>query len=137
MDNKKYTTKTAALRAVEANFDTLRIGEIGDVVKYIDQSTSDVADVLVDAFQSDTYWYRLYKSGWIEQGGTFKATVTGATTVTIPKMMRYATYYVHANYKNSSTNMYGQCYTLTTTSFMVKTYKDVEICWEIKGFCVS
>ena len=36
MDNKKYTTKTAALRAVEANFDTLRIGEIGDVVKYID-----------------------------------------------------------------------------------------------------
>lgn len=130
--SKIYTTKTASIKAIEAHFDTLSIGDKGDIIKYIDERDKP-ADELVESYNDGSYWYRLYKSGWIEQGGTFKATITGATTVTLPKLMKNNTYYVHANYKNSSSNMYGQCYTLTNNSFIVKTYANNEICWEVKG----
>ena len=133
--SKIYTTKTASIRAIEADFDTLSVGDKGDIIKYIEERETP-ADEVIETYQDGSYWYRLYKSGWIEQGGTFLASSTASITVTLPKMMRNNTYYVHANYKNSSTNMYGQCFTLTTNSFVVKCYTGIEICWEVKGFAL-
>ena len=46
---------------------------------------------------SDPSWYRLYKSGWIEQGGKYPDNGTGSTeqiTVTYPKPFIDTNYYV-------------------------------------------
>jgi hypothetical protein len=135
MDNKKYTAKTAALKAIEGSFDTLFLGDKGDIITYIESKKA--TDEVIDYYDDGSYWYRLYKSGWIEQGGKFTPTSTGSVTVTLPKLMKTSTYYVHANYMASSSNMYGQCFTLTNYSFVVKTYAQNPICWEVKGFVLS
>ena len=73
---KKYTIATASLRALEANFDKLSVGEFGDISDYLQKKDGDT---LVDSFYSDDCWYRIYESGWVEQGGSF--TPTAATTI--------------------------------------------------------
>ena len=65
---KKYTFTTASLRAIEAKFDKLSVGDIDDVNSFMRENLVFV-DEVIDSYHSDDYWYRLYKSGWVEQGG--------------------------------------------------------------------
>jgi hypothetical protein len=41
---------------------------------------------------SDPTWYRVYKSGWVEQGGTYKIATTGQGTITFKKLMKDTNY---------------------------------------------
>ena len=129
---EKYTFTTASLRALEANFDKLSVGDIDDVNSFIQENVVST-DYVIDSYTSDDYWYRLYKSGWVEQGGSFIATAS-THIVSLPIEMKDDLYYANGNYKESSTNYYGQCYYLTTTSFTIKCAKNYGICWEVKGF---
>lgn len=129
---KKYTFTTASLRAIEAKFDKLSVGDIDDVNSFMRENLVFV-DEVIDSYHSDDYWYRLYKSGWVEQGGNITATAATAV-VSLPIEMKDNLYYAHGNYKVNTGTYYGQCYALTTTSFTIKTAKGNECCWEVKGF---
>lgn len=56
------------------------------------------ADYVVESYSDDSgNWYRVYKSGWLEQGGTFTTTSTTTATsykVNLLKPMSNSFYYV-------------------------------------------
>ena len=131
---KDFTKYTAKLRALDGDFDDVFIKDVGSLSKFIDKKKGrPETDIIVDYFDDDSYWYRLYKSGWIEQGGTFKATAA-TTTVTLLKEMDRLDYCVEGNYQSTTDNQYGQCYNLTTTNFTIKTYSAKTLNWQVKGF---
>jgi hypothetical protein len=48
-------------------------------------------DYVVETWTSGTEWYRLYKSGWVEQGGYFVHPIN--VTITLPVPMKNANYW--------------------------------------------
>lgn len=89
-------------------------------------------------------WYRLYKSGWVEQGGQFSNT-SRSTTIQLPIKMTNANYYasvmlLHCDSGWSATVNAGvQNNSRTTTSFVAQVwYNNTNTtglnCWEVKGF---
>jgi len=96
-------------------------------------------------------WYRLYKSGWVEQGGRKSATTNAWTTVYLPIAMENKYYQIIMQPNCPSTNDplytteristvdYPRDTTRTTSSFAFITHSvqggsSVENTWEVKGF---
>ena len=92
-------------------------------------------------------WYRLYKSGWIEQGGWNTQSVTSAyeSTVTLPKQMSNANYVVLVTPLSSIDNDGGEiiCENRTATTFRIRiselsgTSGTKGYMWEVKGISTS
>ena len=84
-------------------------------------------------------WYRLYKSGWIEQGGQI-STVAGYQSITLPKKMADYNYSVMVSRRSDmSTNAIavwgrGPLYTQSTTAISVYSASSTGVFWEVKGF---
>ncbi|MBQ9088653.1 MAG: hypothetical protein IJY46_07725 [Lentisphaeria bacterium] len=64
------------------------------------------ADFVVESkVNDDGSWYRLYKSGWVEQGGIVPdATATKMVTVTFSKKMKDTNYFLAVGHTSSNTN---------------------------------
>lgn len=79
-------------------------------------------DYVVDSYSDDSgNWYRVYKSGWLEQGG-----VATSDNVTLLKPMANANYsvYMSQSYNAGSYSAYSaQPYNRTTTSFSYFQYQ--------------
>ena len=102
--------------------------------------TTSGADVVVEyqrpTAENNYTWYRLYKSGWIEQGGPNN---TMNKTITFPKEMANTNYtiigpgFVIANYGRSSV------ITKTTTGFTTDSSANNSGTdyWEVKGFAAQ
>ena len=91
---------------------------------------------------SDKTWYRLYKSGWLEQGGV---TETGNNEIiTLPKEFADTNYSVQVSrtmLTTSNSDTGGRPYcpeisTMTTTTFRVNQQNgtNMHTAWEAKGF---
>lgn len=109
--------------------------------------TAAGADVVI-AYQEPTSannytWYRLYKSGWVEQGGQFTNSAR-LTTINLPKTMSDANYYVSvmllhcASDWTATVNAGVQNGSRTTTSFVAQVWHGNTNttglnCWEVKG----
>ena len=86
-------------------------------------------------------WYRLYKSGWIEQGGVLSSSTTNIT-VNLPKTMSNTKYTILLAVDDGDGNAYNTTtayFTKTNSSFQTNsslggTYYPTEISWEVKGF---
>ena len=85
-------------------------------------------------------WYRLYKSGWIEQGGCVNS-ASGTYTVTFPKRMADTNYTIIKTMSTTSTNTGVQ---YNQVSFFNKTVSSsdtstagVGFSWEVKGIAES
>lgn len=89
------------------------------------------------ATESDPIWYRVYKSGWVEQGGDMGTN----ETVNLPKKMLNSNYYVDVTWNGGKQqNFYaydGQIKNRTTTSFYTTFATDGAnvkgLCWIVKG----
>lgn len=106
-------------------------------------------DVVIDYQEptaSNNYtWYRLYKSGWVEQGGQFIKTAN-PTYCTLPVVMANVFYYINTSFNsNNSVSKYEKTayFLKETTRFGMKmgsynaqeTNTDSTTCiWEVKGF---
>lgn len=84
-------------------------------------------------------WYRLYKSGWVEQGGLATTKTDGNTTATLPIPMQ-DTNYTALLTSNSTTNTFNSAQAdwinaKTTTNFTIHcdSYGTVAS-WIVKGF---
>ena len=93
----------------------------------------------------DNYnWYRLYKSGWIEQGGYYVLSSTTYDTISLEKEMADNLYHINATYYDGDGNdaTIRGCNTSnkTTTSFDAKvgvSGNNKFISWEVKGMTVQ
>lgn len=74
-------------------------------------------DYVVESYNDGNNWYRVYKSGWIEQGGV---NVAKETTVNLLKPYNSKNYVVQVTFNNSSSQngTYGvNASSKTSTSF--------------------
>jgi len=72
-------------------------------------------------------WYRKYKSGWVEQGGR------GKDTITLPVEMASSTYYCLATRRSESADSYCSIIELSATQISVKITTGTAAFWEVKG----
>lgn len=98
--------------------------------------TTDVDYVVESKFptDSDPTWYRLYKSGWCEQGGETEATESTGYTVSLLKQFQSVNYNIQITCKSSGStgNGWGYAHTKTITNFkVVQTASGAY--WEAKG----
>lgn len=97
----------------------------------------------------DPTWYRLYKSGWIEQGGyyanQYTGTSSGTPSISLIKTMRDTNYYISRTPRwtesQTSDNLWYMGYqTKTVNSFSVKVYGLSYLIgfeWEVKGYAAT
>ena len=95
-------------------------------------------DFVIETWRDGSNWYRLYNSGWIEQGGIGGAATT-TYAVTLHKEMADANYHVNLTSCAHSTVAYTIiCNNRTTTSFEIygggDGAKASTKMWEVKGF---
>ena len=95
-------------------------------------------DFVIETWRDGYNWYRLYNSGWIEQGGMGGAAIT-TYSVTLHKEMADANYYVNLTSCNHSSANYNiVCNNRTTTGFEIYGSADgakaAAKMWEVKGF---
>ena len=62
---------------------------------------SDMTDYIVESYRNGTNWYRVWKSGWVEQGGT--NTTSGTVTITFLKQFATTDYTFSALVYNKNT----------------------------------
>ena len=89
-------------------------------------------DYVVESYQNGTNWYRLYKSGWLEQGGY---TSSASATIILLKQFADTNYQVLATILTSSpsTSYYATKVSGKTTSQFVLTGNTIGGMWEAKG----
>ena len=112
--------------------------------------TTSGADIVVEyqrpTSENNYTWYRLYKSGWIEQGGkvTLTTSVNAYTNITINliKNMADTNYVIGLPTTTDRGNVHNSNWvynngTATTTSFETRTYSASASTfygyWEVKG----
>ena len=80
--------------------------------------------------EEDPSWYRLYKSGWLEQGG-YKNTTNTNTTINLLKPFKDTTYSLQTTGYGVKGNYGSPCNDKTISSFT--TFQDYAVHWEAKG----
>lgn len=88
---------------------------------------------------SEPRWYRLYKSGWIEQGG-YIANNSTTTTVLFLKNMADTNYCITGGLLNgtaSTSYEHMNFNTLTTSGFKFTSYDSYGVKWEVKGMSAT
>lgn len=97
-------------------------------------------DYVVESYNNGTSWYRVYKSGWVEQGGRTAKNIS-STTVTFLKEMANTNYFVSATIHHDTTGGTGGfdkgtgANTFTTTSMGIDmpASGNYSTSWEVKG----
>ena len=106
-------------------------------------NTQPVADYVIESqfpTSSNNYtWYRLYKSGWVEQGGI---QLGSSSTATLPVEMADTKYtaLVSCSWETSSSSgTRGNCiYDKTTTGFKAQVDNNSgTLNWEVKGMSAT
>ena len=107
--------------------------------------TTSGADVVIE-YQLPTStngyrWYRLYKSGWIEQGGILDSIASVNYSATFLKTMNDTNYtsLVTGGYNSTSDRGGNYVNERTTTGMTFNTCNVVgyKISWEVKGFAAQ
>lgn len=104
-------------------------------------SLSNVAsniDYVVESYNDGTNWYRVYKSGWVEQGGFVSGKGnTVLTTINLPKPMKDANYIVLqtaiTTSNNASSDGYISVQGVTSTSFKIYIWSIISKYWYVCG----
>ena len=103
----------------------MNASEISDKIDRVWDSWQD-ADYVVDSYTNGTEWYRLYKSGWLEQGGEIYHSVKEEFTVNLLLPYSNSNYFatkttgVNGIYTDSASLQYVTIFDYTTTSFKTK-----------------
>lgn len=107
----------------------------------VDKSSLVEAHVVIETYQSGTSWYRLYNSGWCEQGG-ITANNAGLVSVSLLKNYANTNYGVQLTVKDvnisaggSGITPYTSSSSLTTSGFQISKYADArQVIWCAYGY---
>lgn len=99
-------------------------------------------DFVVESYTNGTNWYRIYKSGWCEQGGRGALNEAATTTITLLKPYKDTNYFVSAVSITESTatdtEVGLQCTPKSTTQITLTAHhlnpNNQTACWEAKGY---
>jgi oxalate decarboxylase/phosphoglucose isomerase-like protein (cupin superfamily) len=85
---------------------------------------SEISDYIIESYSNETEWYRLYKSGWVEQGGKYiwdgSNTTPREIPITLYKEMDDTTYTVHTTSSNyTAAGYFPWVNNITTTGFIL------------------
>lgn len=103
---------------------------------------ANMADYVIEKGENDKGWYRIYKSGWVEQGNSITKDAT-TITVELPIEMRDKNYNILITQRNDVTDTGGlnesdsvDSTKTETTQFTVTHYQGTKggIYWEVKGY---
>ena len=141
------TTDTAVATCNQVLADVSALNQ-GDYVIYWDSyEASDHSHAYTGITLDEYQWYRIYKSGWVEQGGFNRTNGSNATRITIPVEMKSVNYtpviqgrteengYMNAQWQVMPVN--NTTSSTTTTSFVVQgsiTGYNLGFRWQVSGF---
>ena len=128
-----YSSAAEASVAQAAEFMTALGGKANTDLSNI----SGNIDYIVESYQNGTEWYRIYKSGWVEQGGVIITTGDQQRAfATFLKEMADTNYFVSVTVVDEGSSNYSTAVdTRSTTSMAVFTFTEYRPCsWEIKGY---
>ena len=157
-DKDSTATLLARIAAISEDIATVRaqITALGDIstlrqtvtdlstnVGTIDSRTSNLLDYVIESqmptADNNYRWYRKYKSGWVEQGGSETNVQGGDLNLTFPIEMSNANYTIIKTFSTSSSGSgvtYKQLsfYNKTTTGATTTTAA-ADFSWIVYGFC--
>ena len=121
---------------------TLAVNQAGNGFEFVESTLPENTDYVIESqeptAENGYTWYRLYKSGWVEQGGNFSG--NSPLLVTLPITMANTAYSCFAGHgRKDGVNWNGNPITLvpeTTTALGVYAYGDYQNMtgwWEVKG----
>ena len=88
---------------------------------YVDNQVVNAPDVVISYYYGSDGWYRLYKSGWLECGGSVTSSTSGTQTKTLPGGISFEdtnyTLIAHMNAYDSGNKAYAQAWQLSRSSF--------------------
>lgn len=119
----------------ESKFDSVTPSD--DELYFVD--LGDI-DFVVESYSNGTNWYRIYRSGWIEQGGYIAASTSISQVNKLHKEMKDTNYHINITaIVNSWTGGLNSVFDLTTSSFKLWTsddssYNSCPVKWEVKGY---
>lgn len=118
---------------------TLAVNQAGNGFEFIESTLPENSDYVVESqepTEANGYtWYRKYRSGWVEQGGTLSAQQT--VTATLPIEMSDNNYQVlltggpFSKTAEDIRERYVQ--TRTTTSFTASSLSSIAYMWQVSG----
>jgi hypothetical protein len=114
-------------------------------------NTNPFADYVVEwkaPTSSDPSWYRLYRSGWIEQGGRTTSNYgSSGTQVQLLKSMNNTDYHLQVTQYTDRRDGMGSTVipagyivdssTIYVAGRYVSVAEDAKLCWEVKGFAAQ
>lgn len=109
--NQDIADVSASLTATEAR------------VRNVEERTNGIIDYIVESWREGTEWYRVYKSGWVEQGGEIAASNHG--TVSLLNPMASKNYFATVETTTDNSNFTNACAikTRNTTGFEWTAYQ--------------
>lgn len=121
----------------ESKFDSVTPSD--DELYFVD--LGDI-DFVVESYSNGTNWYRVYRSGWCEQGGRGALNENSTTTITLLKQYKDTNYFVSAVSITESTAADSecglQCTPKSTTQITLTAHhlnpNNQTACWEAKGY---
>ena len=143
--NSTTDTAVATCNQVLADISTLNQGDY--VVYWDSYELSDHSHAYTGITLDEYQWYRIYKSGWVEQGGFNRTNDSNATRITIPVEMKSVNYtpviqgrteengYMNAQWQVMPVN--NTTSSTTTTSFVAQgsiTGYNLGFRWQVSGF---
>ncbi len=99
-------------------------------------NVSSNIDYVVESYQNGTEWYRIYKSGWVEQGGLNSNNTTTKRVQTLLKPYSNVNYRILLSYNETDAVANGAIVAAlgkTTTSFNLKSWSSDPVYWRAEG----
>ena len=143
--NSTTDIAVATSNQVLSNISTLNQGDY--VIYWDSYEISDHSHAYTGITLEEYQWYRIYKSGWVEQGGFNRTNGSNATRITIPVEMKSVNYtpviqgrteengYMNAQWQVMPVN--NTTSSTTTTSFVAQgsiTGYNLGFRWQVSGF---
>ena len=104
--------------------------------------TNSGADIVIEwqapTAENDYTWYRLYKSGWVEQGG-YTDTTNAEFSVTLPKEMLNINYTIQVSARADRLVVINSNVSLSTTVIegWIGDSHNGRVYWEVKGMAAT
>ena len=104
--------------------------------------TNSGADIVIEwqapTAENDYTWYRLYKSGWVEQGG-YTDTTNAEFSVTLPKEMLNINYTIQVSARADRLVVINSNVSLSTTVIegWIGDSQNGRVYWEVKGMAAT
>lgn len=128
---------------LRANVGKITYNETGGVISFNPKNVFQAvdrneADYVIESYQNGPNWYRIYKSGWVEQGGFASSSQNNIlTTINLIKPMKDTNYIISTQPVTTSQNQASDSLVsvqgLTTKSFQIYLWTYIPKIWYVCG----